>query len=428
MGTYIYAVGNEFHDSGKEIKELNALKDRLMKGAEQLKKIRIQTLLDFFQAFSIAMLKAKELQSAEGLAFVSQWMRKSNFEKMLNENLGNFDVLDDFRENGRKYVKAQPRGIAVHWVAGNIQTLALFSLFQSMAVRNANILRLPETSMKTMLKFLRVFSGIKINGISGSELLESVAVVYVPSSDRDGNEALSRIADARIIWGGEDAVKDIKKLGSASHCEDIVFGPKYSFAVVDKDTIESSSFSAVLKNFTVDIMFSEQISCTSPHVIFFEAEKEDMEKIANELAKEFELAAKKYPKEGNAFVSSMINTKRAEFGMLGKKIIASKEMDWTIIIDDSIRLENPVGYRTIFIKPVKSIFDAVPLITRRVQTVGCAISSKSRLLEFADAAGYRGVSRCVPAGTMNFFDTPWDGMYPLSMLVSWAYAKSGKND
>lgn len=423
MDMRLYMVGNEFYGSGKEIDEISVLKERILKGMNNLRKIPTEKLLGVFQAFSVEMLKAKEMQAIEGLAFVSQWMRKSNFEKILQENLGSSEALDYFVEIGKKYVKAQPRGIAVHWVAGNIQTLALFSLFQSMAVRNANIMRLPTGSMDTMLNFLRLFSSIEIDGIKGRELLESVAIVYAPSSDKEGNEALSKIADVRVIWGGENAVKGIRKLGSASHCEDIVFGPKYSFAVVDKNAVESGSFNEILKNFAIDIIFSEQASCTSPHVIFFEADKGKLEEIAGNFAREFEIMAKKYPKTRNQFASSLIATKRAEFGLQGRRIIAPKGMDFTIVIDNELKLENPVGYRTIFIKPVDTVFDIVPLITRRIQTIGCAINDREKMLKFADAAGYLGVSRCVPAGTMNFFDTPWDGMYPLSRLVSWTSAK-----
>ena len=96
------------------------------------------------------------------------------------------------------------------------------------------------------------------------------------------------------------------------------------------------------------------------------------------------------------------------------------------MIDDHVQLEDPIQSRTVFIKPVDSIMDTAPLVTHKVQTVGCAVGDRQRLLEFADAVTYRGVARCVQPGQMNNYDSPWDGIYLLSRLVRWDSLYLGK--
>lgn len=88
-------------------------------------------------------------------------------------------------------------------------------------------------------------------------------------------------------------------------------------------------------------------------------------------------------------------------------------------MDDNIRLEEPVQSRTIFLKEVDSVMDCVDLITPRIQTIGTAIYNRNKLLEFTDAVTYKGVARCVLPGQMNFYDSPWDGIYFLNRLVRW---------
>ena len=61
-----------------------------------LKDIPVEKMLDLFQEFSWKILKSESLKPLEGVAFVSQWMQKSNIKKILQENLGNMEVLEKF--------------------------------------------------------------------------------------------------------------------------------------------------------------------------------------------------------------------------------------------------------------------------------------------------------------------------------------------
>ena len=75
-----------------------------------------------------------------------------------------------------KFIRAQPKGIVCHFMAGNVPTLAIYSLFQAFLCKNASILRIPFESMKTVLELLKPLSDIKINyegkEYYGKELLE----------------------------------------------------------------------------------------------------------------------------------------------------------------------------------------------------------------------------------------------------------------
>ena len=367
------------------------------------------------------LISDKDVNSLEGVPFLSGWLQKTNIEKIVLKNLGSFNFLTEFIGEGRKKIKAQPRGVICHWIAGNVPTLGLFSLIQSILVGNSNIVRIPLESQEIFLKLLKTFEKTEIEGLKGSDFLRSMAVIYFPSSEISSNLKFSLIADARVIWGGQEAVDAISKTTKMSHCEDVVFGPKYSFGVVDKAALESDDFPKIVRRLINDIIVFDQSACSSPQVIFLENGDKDLNDIGKIFEEEFKLASKRTPKLGiDQHIASKIINIRAEYALAPEKdIIFTKENDWTILMDNEIKLEEPVQSRTVFLKSVNSVMDCIELITPRIQTIGVAIYDKDKLVKFSDAATYNGVARCVQPGQMNFYDSPWDGILFLSRLVRW---------
>ena len=172
------------------------------------------------------------------------------------------------------HLRAQPRGVVCHWVAGNIPTLAIFSLVQSILCKNVNILRVPKESVGNVLKILKILEPITVEydgqELKGADILKTLSIVYYPSSDYKLNEQLSLVADCKVVWGGKDAVRSIVPLPQKEHCESVVFGPKYSFAVVDEKSVTPE----LCEKLVIDIITFEQSACSSPHVLFCETNGE----------------------------------------------------------------------------------------------------------------------------------------------------------
>ena len=77
------------------------------------------------------------------LGFLPLWLRRANLQTLLRRSLrGKPEALDRFVRLDEKdsiAVRAQPRGLAVHWVAGNVPVLGMLSVVQSMLCKNANL-------------------------------------------------------------------------------------------------------------------------------------------------------------------------------------------------------------------------------------------------------------------------------------------------
>ena len=416
----LFFDGREYYQD-KEIKNLKNLSEELLKRRKELDKIKLEDMIGLIHNFSQNILKKTETKNIEGIAFLSQWFRKVNLKKIIAINFEDIRILEEYVEKENKLLIAQPKGLVGHWMAGNVMTLGFFSLIQSILAKNANVMRIPKHSLPVMLELLKTLSETEYLDLKGSQILASTAVIYF-SKEEEHNLELSLLCNVRMIWGGKEAIEEISSYDKKIEtCEDVIFGPKYSFSIIDKDLIENNeNLKKNMEKLAYDILFSEQNSCTSPHVLVCETTYQELEKIAFELKKAFDNLPSKYKKkEITMFQASNIIKTRSKYAFSdNKKVIKSEGNEWTILLDNELKLEDPVGSRTIFIKPCDDLNKIINLITPRIQTIGYAFGNNKKLTELGKKLNQKGVSRIVPLGQMNYYDLPWDGKLLLTRLVN----------
>lgn len=378
----------------------------------------------------------KSLITEEGVFYLATWLRVSNLNHYLKINLGDMKRLDTFApEQNHLFLRAQPRGVVCHWVAGNVPTLAVFSLVQSILSKNSNIVRVPREPLPGFLNILKILGRVEAEHqgqvLRGADVLKSIAVVYFPSDNVELNQKFSLAADCKVVWGGKESVRSILALPQREHCETVVFGPKYSFAVIDEESLTP----ALCRRLAMDIITFEQDACSSPHVVFYESKRKDRwsiaREVANELAEAFRQVTPKFVKPAGGY-ANVLNARGMYWLDPEKDILCSEELDWSILINEELQLEEPVGSRTVFIKVIDSVDDVIPLITHKIQTLGVALSDRKKQFSFCEKATRKGVARCVAPGAMNNYDTPWDGILFINRLVRWTSVRmsenSGSND
>ena len=387
---------------------------------DKLHGIPISLLLEFFAKYAKALTKQR--LHLPGVLYLSQWLRRSNLRRLLELNLGYISALDEFTPfDGKTSLRAQPRGVVCHWVAGNVPTLAAFSLVQSMLAKNCNIIRVPADCVDDLVSVIEPMLDIDVkqDGIvlTGRQLLETFSIVHFPSDDRVANTAMSKVADCKVIWGGKQALDSILSLPQSSHCEAIAFGPKYSFCVAD----ESSVTPALCESLIKDVVAFEQDACSSPHVLFYETDDptdDGLGSLLDMLKAAFNKISPKISKPKVAY-PEVLNSRGVYLLDPDKTVVSSEDLEWSILVDRRLQLEEPIGSRTIFVKPVSSVMDIAPLVTRKIQTMAIALASEAKALEFCEQVTRAGVDRCVLFGNMNNYDSPWDGTLAINRLVRW---------
>ena len=421
-----YELNGEFNENGTNFKDFNKIETCLNNNILEIHKIPVQVIMLIIDKYSKKIAKNREILRIEGAPFLCFYLKKANMQKQLKLNLENIEYLNNFVQvEDEKYIKAQPKGIVCHWMAGNVPTLGIYSVIQSVLCKNGNILRVSKKSVETVYKLLKILENINVeyegNNYSSNIILKNIALIYFDSFDENLNSQMSLKADVRIVWGSKLAVDSICLLPKKTTCKDLIFGPKYSFAVFDKSAIESDDFEEYLEDLVTDIIAFDQKGCSSPQVLFIEKSKLIVKDIAQTLSLKFEKITKRFMNLDleESVVAKIIN-KRGEYLLdLDKQAYISKGLQYTILIDKELKLEEAITGRTIFIKEVEDILEVCPLITKNVQTIGIASKDSKKTLKFADKVTTFGVDRVVKIGYMNFYDSPWDGCLIMSELVRW---------
>jgi len=391
--------------------------------APQLHKVSIETLLCFMDAASEA-LTARASGGVHPFKSLGEFIKKENLSRMLAFSLrGDYHVLDEFTEYPgiEQLLHCQPRGLAAHWLAGNVSALGLYSFIQTLLTKNVSILKASRHGYEELLTLFSILRSINIPALSGEELCKSVSVILIDNEDRQNHEMLSRAADIRIAWGGQEAISAILSLPREYWCEDIIYGPKYSFAVIDKRGLERHRILA--QRLAFDICMFDQYACSSPHTVFIEEGGPiSVREFGDELAAALEMVSTKFlPKQDrDPNRSAQILATRAKYQMTGT-VLASSSLEWTVVISREDGLADPIFSRVIFLRTVDDIRSVVQYVNRRKQTLGVALSGENRK-ELLDALTLSGIDRCPPFGEMTRFESPWDGMFAIDRMVRWVSA------
>jgi len=404
----------------------SGLREILNTDFESYARIPIGAFVALLDAAARNMVSTEYAQ-VEGIAFLASWLRKSNLEKVLRINLGSeMAAIDGPASVAGISMRALPRGVVCHWVAGNIPTLAFFSWALATLGKNASIIRVPEDSREVVRQLFRAveLASIEFEGkkYQGSTLLERTYVVHFPSTHRALNESMSLAADARVVWGGPEAVRAVTSYPRLEHCEDVVFGPKFSLGVIDQAIMEDRvARPEALAAFARQAVMFEQAACSSPQIIFVEAPNMDMEELGDLVENEMKKVCGRFPKRAiEQFTSSQIIRTRANYGLrMETSVRASVDLTYTILLEKGAFLREALQSRTLYVMIVKNLKDILPLLSPKIQTIGVAIADASERSAFNEAAALRGVARCVNPMLMNIYETPWDGLLPVNRLVRW---------
>ena len=425
------SLNDEVLTTFSKIENFDSAIKKIRCGVADLQNIPTEILLDFFDSFALSLLANDEILdwfSTIGITFIINFMRKENLKKLLNESMhGDFNFLDGFCDVGNlgKKMMAHPKGVITHWLAGNVPALGMISLVQGLITKNANVVKLPRENGLVLPVLLSHMSLHLYNKgsitLRGNQVLGPCLLVYCDRNATAAQNNLSVNSDVRVAWGGREAVESVMSLPKKYGTDDLIMGPKYSFAVIARNSFDASQVRTVCHKVAMDASVFEQQGCNSPHTIFVEQGGEVSPiDFAKKLGESMEDVLKRVPKSpissGDAY--SLVNM-RSTYSFTGQ-VFASKGTEWTVIYSEEEGLAKPCYFRTLFVRPVENITDVLPLIEhKKHQTLGLSIQSADKV-QFAIQATRSGIERITDIGKMSVYDNPWDGLFPMEKFVRWS--------
>lgn len=423
----------QFHGKNEKI-NLDEFRDRIKevkKASGWLRKQKVDMLIGLIDRVATKWrdqeFELNEFQQ-QGLLFLASWCSADNLKKLAENALKKRAYLDQFLkidDNSMKFIKAVPKGLAAHWLSGNVPVLGMLVLVQSIVSKNTNILKASHNYSSAIPALLKSFENEEYTSpggetINGNDLLKTILAVYFSRKNKSAAELLSTEADIRIAWGGRDAVYSVANLPKKYMVDDIIFGPKLSFMVVGKELLKDDrKLKKLIRKASVDSSVFDQTACASPHTIFVEqggdiAPKEFAARLAEEMEK---TSIRIPPSEINTQTKTNIESKRISYNFIGD-VWNSNDLRWTVLYDENLTLPAPTYGRVISVKGVDDVFDTIALIHEDIQTIGLELKGKRRF-DYAAKAADRGAQRFPEVGLMTHFEDPWDGVFVLQKCVKW---------
>ncbi len=177
-------------------------------------------IMDFLDETSRCILKLPAVKESPELVALAFWLRRANIRS----------IVDGFLETVGPHELAKPWGIAFHVAPSNVDTIFLYSWALSMLAGNINLVRVSQSNTLQLELLLGVLQKLMSDPRWQSVAERNVVLTY-PRNDQT-NRFFSERADVRVIWGGDDTVRQLRALPAKPRTKEISFADKVSSTVI----------------------------------------------------------------------------------------------------------------------------------------------------------------------------------------------------
>ena len=353
-------------------------------------------VIDFLVDFSKELRKFKKINSFPDLIYLIFWCNK-------NKNLSNY-FNDSCLRLGR--------GLIFHICPSNVPTNFIYSFFFGLLSGNSNIVKVPSKDFKEKKIILSVVKSL-FNRKKYINLKK--ANCFIQYNDKDEiTKKISSICDARVIWGSNKTVNDIRKMWIPERAIDLTFPDRYSLSVINLDRLKkekSDQVKLLAKRFYYDGYMMNQLACNSPHFVFWTGKinKKLQDYFWSQLSK---IVEKKFVFDDVHVVDKYTNLMENIINQKDFKNIKMFKNNLYVIDPGSKtnQIENIRGINgTFFQKNINQIKDLKNFITKKCQTVSYFGFTKDQLKYFLLNNNLLGIDRVVPIGKALEIDIVWDG-------------------
>ncbi len=376
-----------------------------------------QTVLHIFERWAAA-LNDRELQEVPGVAFLRLWLRRGTLEPVLLRELGPNALSGGWWEDGRARLRAFPLGLVGHWPAANIEIQPVLSLTGALLGGNGCLVRVPSGLVEITRRLMEKLQEVDVSGV----LTNHIFMASFDHGRMDLQEAMAQSVDGAMIWGGAEAVSQVRRLQFPHWARLLVFGPRVSAAAMDAQTWGNREQRASwCRRIARDVWQFDQQACSSPQTLFLErADGCDPGEFVENLRNAFDEENRAHPRhEIEASLSSAICLARASWLLRGSgnAAVFPSAPDWTILLGTGAEMPNPTQGRTLTVLVVDSLLDAISKFDGTMQTLGLGIADREKEEMLTRVAGRNGVDRIVKLGRMHVFSSPWDGTELIRPMV-----------
>lgn len=355
-----------------------------------------EEIQEFLNTLSRTLLSMPEARLYPDVVTFAFWIRKSSVKKL----------AERFTEkNGKGFHLG--RGVAFHIAPSNVAVNYAYSFAAGFMTGNANIVRIPS---KDFPQIALINKAVHAALEQHPDCVPYICFVRYGREQRI-NDALSSIADVRIVWGGDRTIAELRKSPLAPRATEITFADRYSLSVIDSDTyMAAEDPGRIADDFYNDTYLTDQNACTSPRLVAWCGSKigQAKERFWGFL---LERVRQKYEFQPIQGVNKLTNAYLAVAGHSGIHMVCCGDnrlvcVELDSLFDNLMDFRGDSGY--FYEYNFRDILELKPICDdTHCQTVSY-IGDRKMFLPLLEA-GIRGVDRIVPIGKTMDFDLIWDG-------------------
>jgi len=314
-------------------------------------------------------------------------------------------------------LRAEPLGVVLHVVSGNVFFGPCESLLAGLLTRNVNLVKRPGGSADFLSWFFRSLEE------AAPRLAATTALLTWPGASEDIETHLGREVDGIVVAGDMETIAAYRRLASPLTAL-VEFGPRVSLAVVSRAALDGVDMDGLAR----DVALWDQLACTAAQCVYVQGETGAIH-LAERLADALKRLARTLP-EGEAGLDERIeiarfrDTARFAEAMATAKIFCGGTDELTTVVfeKDPCFAPSPLR-RSVRVKPYEEMTDltaALKPLRGILQTVGLAVNASERQ-PYGDCLTALGARRFCAIGAMNepAPDSLHDGTMELHRLTRW---------
>ena len=373
-------------------------------------------VLDFIHKLSQTILQNSAFRQYPELMAMGFWMRKAHILK----------ILEDYLDKPKNGVRLA-RGIVFHIAPSNVDSIFIYSWFLSMLVGNINVIRLSSKGGEQIDLLMETLNDLfKLPEFSA---IASRQIIISYGHDDQVTSYLSRNCDVRVIWGGDNTIQKIRQIAIPPTTTELPFTDKFSLSLIDASkylSLDDSGKNKLIHSFINDAYWFGQMACSSPRLIIWKGEKE---KIIEAKESFWKLVYNALSEElTDISTADIVNKLVASQSLVIESQISLPESKNNLINRvqlntlENINTDLHCGAGLFYEYSINELEELIPLISRKIQTVGYFGISNELLEQFVYKHMPQGIDRFVPIGNALDFSPIWDGYNLLSEFTRIVYS------
>lgn len=350
------------------------------------------SVCDFLNDLSNKILKDPEAKMFSDVITFGFFCRKANLNKLKRK----FNIENRLG-----------RGVTFHIAPSNVPVNFAYSMISALLSGNIAIVRASSKDFTQTRIICRLMEECD------SKILKYISIIMY-NHDKNITDYLSRIADVRVIWGGDNTINEIRKSSISCRSTEVTFSDRSSIAVIDADSIlQLEKIDELIYKFYNDTYLFDQNACTSPRMIFWFGNKDSCRlasiKFWSSVSK---MAKSQYDLKDVSIIDKYVN--QLSYVINNEKCNIDCSFNNYVSIINISKLNNEYmkynasggNYFQYFSDDINEL---IKLDSKKIQTLSYYGIDNKILSQVVIANGLKGIDRIVPIGNTTDFDLFWDG-------------------